>query len=208
MSVYKSFSPKKAESSETTSWLPFADLVEARFPGLSFNYKGVNSNDSVMVVPFRLKDEKWEVGVLIEERPLFYNGLLSAFPAGKINPGQSPEEAARLETLQEGGREIRAIGTVGVEPDMPFLHLCNERIYLFVAEVTEKQLELSLEEGEFISDKGLIWISWDDFKLAIRKQQLWGTPLLHGAPMKGVSLTVANKLLALWVEPKDAFSSR
>ena len=208
MSVYKTFSPEKAESSKSTSWLPFADLVEARFPGLSFNYKGVNSNDSVMVVPFRLVNKNWEIGILIEKRPLFCKGWLSAFPAGKVNSGQSPEEAAKLETMQESGKEIRAIGTVGFEPDMPFLHLCNERIHLFVAEITEKQLDLSLEEGEFISDEGLIWIPWEDFKLAIRKQQLWGIPLLPGAPMKGVSLTVANKLLALWIEPKDAFSSR
>ena len=175
-------------------WLPFADCVEVERDDLSYKLKGVNSQNSVMVVPVRYVNGVKEVGIIKEQRPLFCGDLwLAAFPAGKINDDQTAEDAARLESLQEGGIVIKNLNFIGF--DMPFLHLCNEQVFLFTAEL-ERESEQQLEEGEWIDGK-LNWIPWEEFKERVIQQQIDDTPVLEDAPMWGVSLSSANKLIAL-----------
>jgi hypothetical protein len=205
MSISKTFCPKNANSFGTQNWSSYADLVNARFPGMSFDLKGINSQDSVMIIPFRKRANcKWEIGFILEELPLFHNGYLSAFPSKIIESNQNPEETAKLKILQEGKYVIDSLIQIGV-PDMPFLHICNEQIYLFITKIIEEEEKNTLEEGKFISDDSLIWMTWDIFKETIIEQQLSNVPLLPGAPMKGVSLISINKLLALKVEPGEWF---
>ena len=87
--------------------------------------------------------------------------------------------------------------------EMPFLHICDEKVFLFVAEVVETE-ERELEEGEFIS-KDIIWFPWDTFRYRVINQQQDGVPLYDGHPMKGVSLMAANRLLISWFEPAKKF---
>ncbi len=182
-----------ATKTKAESWLPFAQLVTVGMDNVPFDMKGVHSKNSVMVVPFRVLNGERYVGIIKEQRPLFCGDQwLSAFPAGKIEDDQSPEDAARLESLQEGGIVIKNLNSF--RNDMPFLHICDEQVFLFTAEL-ERESKQQLEEGEFI--KKLTWIPWKEFKERIRRQQIDGTPLLEDAPMMGVSLSSANKLIVL-----------
>lgn len=183
-----------ATKTTTENWLPFAKLVTVEMDNVPFPMKGIHSKNSVMVVPFRYVNGVKEVGVIKEQRPLLCGDLwLAAFPAGKIEDDQTAEDAARLESLQEGGIVIKNLNFVGY--DMPFLHIIDEQVFLFTAEL-ERESEQQLEEGEWISKK-LNWIPWKEFKKRILRQQKDGTPLLEDAPMWGVSLSSANKLIAM-----------
>lgn len=67
------------------------------------------------------------------------------FPGGKIELGESPEEALRREIREELNTEI-AIGkkVTTIEYDYPEFHLCME---CFFAKVTEGSLELKEHEA-------------------------------------------------------------
>lgn len=197
MSISKYNCPNTNNGVTTQEWLPFAQMVSVQFPDVSFPFKGIHSQDSVMVVPFKKIDGRNYIGTIKERRPLFHEGWLTAFPAGKIESTQTPEEAAQLEALQEAGLKILDLHLLGV--DMPFLHLCDEKVYSFVAYVNDEQVSTSLEDGEWISDK-ITWTDWNSFKSSIRLQQHLGSalfPVQDEAPMLGVSLTVANKLIVM-----------
>ena len=105
----KDFTCNSKHSTKTTTenWLPFAQLVTVEMDNVPFAMKGVHSKNSVMVVPFRYTDGVTEVGIIKEQRPLFCGDQwLASFPAGKIEDNQSPIEAAKLESLQEGGLSV------------------------------------------------------------------------------------------------------
>lgn len=194
MKKYKCNS-KHAIKTEVENWLPFAQLITVEFDNLSFKMKGIWSKDSVMVVPFKYINGIRHVGIIKEQRPLFCGDKwLAGFPAGKIEDEQTPEEAAKIEVLQEAGLTIKKIIFVG--EDIPFLHICSEHIFLFVAEVEEGENPQQLESGEWIDSK-ISWIPWDEFKVRIIRQQRQGIPVLKDAPMMGVSLNVANKILTI-----------
>ena len=195
--------PNPNEGIKTQKLLSFLELIEVRFSGLSFAMKGIHSKNSVIVIPFRKVGKTYEIGIIKEERLLFHAGWLSAFPAGKIEDEQSPEEAAQLELWQEGGLQPDKLIFIG--SDMPFLHICDETVYSFVALVEEGQDKQSLEEGEMISSE-ITWMNWQDFQSAIKEQQRGGKAILPGAPMWGVSQIVANKMLALGVNPEELFN--
>lgn len=194
----KEFECNSVHATKTTaeSWLPFAQLVTVEMDNVPFAMKGVHSKNSVMVVPFRNVNGERYVGIIKEKRPLFYGDKwLAAFPAGKIEDNQTPEDAARLESIQEGGLSFETLTPVGVE-DMPFLHICNEQIFLFKAEVADEMQQQELEAGEWIDSK-ITWLPWRTFKRRIRRQQKDGTPVLSETPMMGASLMAANKMIVL-----------
>jgi GDP-mannose pyrophosphatase NudK len=73
---------------------------------------------------------QWRTGILADEDPY----LLEAC-AGLIDPGETPEETARREALEEVGLtlgKIRSLGTI-----FPSIGTLTEKMHLFVAEVSE-----------------------------------------------------------------------
>jgi nudix-type nucleoside diphosphatase (YffH/AdpP family) len=74
---------------------------------------------------------QWRAGLLATDAPDAY--LLETC-AGIIDPGESPQEAARREAEEELGlkvRELRSLGSM-----MPSAGALTERVHLFVAEAT------------------------------------------------------------------------
>ena len=86
--------PNKNEWTKAEDWLPFAQMVSVKFEDVPFAMKGISSLNSVMVMPLKKVKGRLHVGIMKEKRPLFQEGWLAAFPAGKIEDNQSPEEAA------------------------------------------------------------------------------------------------------------------
>ena len=183
-------------------WFPYAQLVSVQFPEFNHKMNGIHSYNSVMVLPFKCIEEVFYIGILKEKRPLFVKGWLSAFPAGKIENNQTSIEAAHAEALQEAGLTLYSPKLIGVE--MPFLHICDEKIYIFVANVKDENHSQKLEDGEVISSE-ITWMPWNEFTDKIRKQNIDGEPLQENAPMLGVSLIAVNKLLAINWEPSETF---
>lgn len=76
-----------------------------------------------------------------------YKQILLEIPAGKIDPNESPEEAAIRELREEVGAicdKITFLGKIYPSPGY-----CNEIIYLYVAEEFSISTQL-LDDGEFV----------------------------------------------------------
>jgi nudix-type nucleoside diphosphatase (YffH/AdpP family) len=90
---------------------------------------------------------QWRTGLLEADDPY----LLEAC-AGMLDPGETPEAAARREAEEEIGHEVGALRSLGVI--YPSIGTLTERMFLFVGEVTEADRTLAggglAHEGEDI----------------------------------------------------------
>ena len=91
-----------------------------------------------------------EAGELLFERQFRYplRQVFLELPAGKIDKGESPEETARRELLEETGfvaQKWRHLGAIH-----PAIGYSNEKIEVFFAEGLEQVSEQKLDAGEFL----------------------------------------------------------
>ncbi len=88
-------------------------------------------------------------------------------PGGMVDEGESPEEAARRELLEETGYAARRWSCLGtVEPNPAFQdNLCHH----FLAEHAEKRAEPKLEGGE---DIAVVTMSLDEMRDRIREGEI------------------------------------
>jgi nudix-type nucleoside diphosphatase (YffH/AdpP family) len=89
---------------------------------------------------------QWRAGLLAVDAPDPY--VLEAC-AGILDPGETPEEAARREAEEEMGlkvRELRSLGSI-----LPSIGTLTERMHLFVAEVSEAD---RVEDGGGMAHEG------------------------------------------------------
>ena len=94
------------------------------------------------VVAALLLDPVADRVVMVEQ---FRGGALAAglppwvidIVAGRIEPGQAPEDAIRREILEESGLETSALLPIGSYLTAP--HLSSERVHLFCAQVDARQ---------------------------------------------------------------------
>ena len=73
---------------------------------------------------------------------------LIEIPAGKLNEGEDPLEAAKRELIEEVG--IKAEKMTLISSVYPSPGYTNERIYIYFCEVF-KRVEQKLDEGEFLN---------------------------------------------------------
>jgi ADP-ribose pyrophosphatase len=108
-------------------------------------------------------------GELIFERQFRYpiGHSLIEFPAGKIDPGELAEEAAKRELLEETGF------TAGEWRHLGVLHSCvgysNERIEIFLARKLARHGGQNLDQGEFID---LLKLRLEDALTAVRDGEI------------------------------------
>lgn len=83
--------------------------------------------------------------ILVRQFRIAHQEYVLEAPAGKLEPGESPEECARKELREETGyREGRLVSLGSVYPSVGF---CNEVIHLFLAlDLTEVGRALEPEE--------------------------------------------------------------
>ena len=81
------------------------------------------------------------------------------FPGGKIEPGETPEEALKREIREELTTEIRVGERLGViEYDYPAFHLSMD---CFLCEVTKGQLTLlEAEDAVWLTKETLFSVDW------------------------------------------------
>lgn len=96
----------------------------------------VDHGDAAVVLPVdrargvALLVRQWRTGLLEKGDPY----LLEAC-AGILDPGESPEEAARREAEEEIGLKIRTLRSLG--SILPSVGTLTERMFLFVAEIAD-----------------------------------------------------------------------
>lgn len=74
-------------------------------------------------------------------------GMLWEIPAGRVDPGESPEECVAREIVEEIGYRAGRIDQIGEL--LPAVGFCDERIHLFLGRDLE-QVERALEADEYI----------------------------------------------------------
>ena len=107
-------------------------------------------------------------GRLVVERQFRYplDRVFIEFPAGKLDPGESTQEAARRELLEEAGYAATRFILLGTIHTL--ISYTNEEIDLFVAEGLS-HVGAKLDDGEFLD---VIAMSLDDMLAALDRGEI------------------------------------
>ncbi len=116
--------------------------------GNDSNFYLLNSPDWVTVIPL-IKDARgYECFLMVEQYRHGSNKVTLEFPAGMIDHGELPGNAALRELLEETGYMAGEITEIGaVSPNPAFM---NNISYTFVARELELKSEQNLDRDEYI----------------------------------------------------------
>ncbi len=95
-----------------------------------------------------------------------YKKQILELPAGKLNPGENPENTAIRELEEEGG--VRAGKVQLIHKIYPSTGYTDEIIYIYRAEDVVKT-HMHLDEGEFLDN---VWIDKKDLKQMVAKGEI------------------------------------
>ena len=99
--------------------------------------------DTAVVFPVLLDEQI----LMVEDSQPGRDTVLAA-PAGRVEEGETPEEAARRELLEETGYTIESLEPLSVEPQM--VQKFDWVIYSFIGHGAKKVQEPKLDAGEKI----------------------------------------------------------
>ncbi len=99
--------------------------IISRNPNLQTEHD-IHGGDQVDAVVLILEDETHEHILIDREFRLAADRWVYNFPAGLIDPGETPEEAAARELREETGLELVSIDDV-IAPSYSAIGFCNER---------------------------------------------------------------------------------
>lgn len=115
--------------------------------GFERNFVVMDAPDWVVVIPELYVDGEKSF-IMVEQWRHGSNGLSIEFPGGVIDEGETPEEAARRELLEETGHETGELVYIGnVSPNPAIM---SNRIHFFCAKKLHNTQKLNLDEDEFV----------------------------------------------------------
>lgn len=122
------------------------------YDGTTVTYERVNRQNTVSVLGVTPNKQ---ILLIEEEQP--HRPKHISLMAGKIDPGETPQEAARRELLEETGYQAEKLEEwFEYEPDLN----TDWTVYVFIARNIKKVAEQNLEGGEKITPK---LMSFDEF---------------------------------------------
>lgn len=119
-------------------------LDRVRLPnGKDANREVIRHKGAVCIIPV------CDDGQIIVERQFRYpiNKVITEIPAGKLEPGEDPEDCARRELTEETGYYPHKLEFMGMMIGSPAI--LDERIYMYRASELEKR-QTSFDEDEFL----------------------------------------------------------
>ena len=115
------------------------------YDGTTATYERLNRQDTIIVIGIT---EDKQILLVDEEQP--HVPLATKFVAGKIDPGETPEQAASRELLEETGYQAEKMDLwFENKPDINI----DWTVYTFIAKNIKKVAEQELENGEKITPK-------------------------------------------------------
>ena len=118
--------------------------------------KAGGSGDAVIIIPVT-EDDRYVM--IIESRPNIKNGVAVEFPAGMVDPGEEPIDAARRELLEETGYSCENI--IEIENHFQDQGCSNAIIRIYLATGCKKIKEQRLDDTESIS---FVEMTYDEIK--------------------------------------------
>ncbi|MBQ3980072.1 MAG: NUDIX hydrolase [Lachnospiraceae bacterium] len=125
---------------------PIMDLMEKKeraANGLTGRYVSIHTKNWVLAVPVR--DGKF---VMVRQWRHGMEGITVEFPGGVMEPGETPEEGAARELLEETGYRAGKVQVLGVCNPNPAIY--NNTITFVLAEELTATNELHTDEDEFV----------------------------------------------------------
>lgn len=118
--------------------------IESRSPeGGEGSYTVIDAPDWVIVIPVRgenfLMVKQWRHG---------QNGLSIEFPGGVLDKGETPEQGARRELLEETGCVAGRLTLLGTENPNPAI--MSNRVHIFLAEEMSQKAAQNLDRDEYV----------------------------------------------------------
>ena len=122
------------------------------YDGTTTTYERINSQDTISILGVT-EDKK--IMLIEEEQP--HRPLHISLVAGKVDPGETPEQAAHRELLEETGFKAKSLEPwFTYHPDLNI----DWTVFVYIAKGLKKISEQSLEGGEKITPK---LYSFDEF---------------------------------------------
>jgi ADP-ribose pyrophosphatase len=138
MSLYKRLSQKTVYQ---CPWMTVTEHQAVRRGDEAVTYSVVDRADGVLVIPMSPPNDSKIQCTLLQRQdrfPLQAEDL--EFPAGAIDPGETPENAAVRELFEETGIVIQPKNLVFLAAPYVISSLTKQRMYLFTVEVSEEDL--------------------------------------------------------------------
>ena len=112
--------------------------------GKSGKYISIDAPDWAAVIPVLDGDF-----LMVRQWRHAYQGLSLEFPGGVVDPGESPEEGARRELLEETGFDAKSLTCLGSVSPNPALF--SNRFHVFLAEGLTAAGGQKLDDDEFLN---------------------------------------------------------
>lgn len=123
--------------------------VEKRSPnGNSGSFYLLDSSDWVTVIPHITDGKGVDCFLMVEQYRHGSDEITLEFPAGMIDPGELPKDAAVRELLEETGYNAEELIEIGAVPPNPAL--MNNICYTFAAYDLEFRSKQNLDKNEYI----------------------------------------------------------
>ncbi|MBM3603014.1 MAG: NUDIX hydrolase [Alphaproteobacteria bacterium] len=124
---------------KTVYHCPWLSITEHHFIGRGDTpgrYYTLDQADSVLVIPISLASQR----TLLQQQERFpLNALSWEFPAGAIEAGEDPSEAARRELVEETGINADQLVELGWYYRVP--GVSNQKTFFFIAPVSDDALD-------------------------------------------------------------------
>lgn len=102
-------------------------------------------------------------------------GWLWECPAGTLNPGETPEQCARREVVEEAGVEAGRLDLAGFIYTAP--GFCDEKIHIFIARDL-KPVPTHRDEDEVITEVRAV--PWDECQAMVARNEIQDAKTLAG----------------------------
>ncbi len=136
------------------------------FDGSFATFEALSRSDTVVVIPVT---EEGKIILIEEEQPHLSMHLKTI--AGKVDPGETPEQAAKRELLEETGYECKDIELWYTQN---MVYKIDWTVHTYIAKGCKKVAPQNLENGERITP---ILFSFDEFIEKVSEEDFPGLAL-------------------------------